>query len=45
MGLQSFIQTNIFIREEGRKLEVEKYGKDTCPDCKRNRKEWIDDNF
>lgn len=41
MGLQSFIQTNISLREEARKLEVEKYGKDTCPACKRNRKEWI----
>jgi hypothetical protein len=30
---QSFIQNNILIRELKRKSEVEKYGKDICPNC------------
>jgi hypothetical protein len=41
MGLQSFIKANIEITEEIRKSELKKLGKDTCPSCKRNRKEWI----
>lgn len=41
MGLQSFIKANIELREEIRNLEVKKLGKDTCPSCNRNRKEWI----
>lgn len=41
MGLKSFIKTNIAIRKDIRTFEVDKHGKDTCPNCKRNRKEWI----
>lgn len=41
MGLQSFIKESILIKEENRKNEVEKYGKDICPNCKRNKNEWI----
>ena len=41
MGLQLFIKAYISIREEERKREIEKHGKDTCPNCQRNRKEWI----
>lgn len=41
MGLQSFIRLNVKLREEIRKEEEKKFGKDTCPNCKRNRKEWI----
>jgi ribosomal protein L37AE/L43A len=41
MGLQTFIRTNITLREELRKIEIEKHGKDTCPECKSNRKDWF----
>ena len=41
MGLQQYIKNNIQITEENRKREIEINGNDTCPNCKRNRKDWI----
>jgi len=41
MGLQSYIRLSTLINEESRKLEIEKFGKDTCPNCNRNRSDWF----
>jgi len=45
MGMQSFIKKEISTREEKRKLEIANHGKDTCPNCYRNRREWIRNIF
>ena len=33
MGMQRFIRASITVREEVKKQEIKKHGKDKCPEC------------
>lgn len=41
MGMQDFIRRRAESQEEKRKAEIKKAGKDTCPECGRNRSQWF----